>query len=119
MKHMMAGAHWGDPCASWGASPFVLVHELEADPSSAAASTFAGAHGGRNAVVEYLVDTGASGPSIEVTVVSDGMTDNWTDSAPASGFHVHHLGHLSPGAKVTLTVAAAMARVRWCEAIWC
>jgi len=113
-----------DPSWCWGhghmVQHFVLVHELEADPSSTIASAFAGEHGGRNAVVEYLVSAGASSPSVEVmTVDTGGATADWKDSAIAPGFHVHHMGHLQPGAKVTLTVAAAMARLRWCESVCC
>jgi hypothetical protein len=81
--------------------------------------SFAGSRGGMGTVVEYLVDTGAIGPSVEVQVTSGGGVSDWKDTAIAPGFHVHHIGHLSPGAKVTLTVAAAMARVRWCETVCC
>ena len=69
--------------------------------------------------VRSQVDTGAVAPSVDVTIVSGGATTDWTDTAIAPGFHVHHIGPLAPGAKVTLTVAAAMARVRWCETVCC
>jgi hypothetical protein len=123
MNHMMTGAPWCDPHWGWpqwsGSTGFVLVHELEADPSSTSASAFAGAHGGKNAVVEYLVDAGASAPIVEVTVNTGAATADWKDTAIKPGFYVHQLGHLAPGAKVTLTVAAAMAHVRWCETVCC
>jgi hypothetical protein len=109
---------WGGP--EWRThGGVVLISELEADPSSTSAQNFAGAHGGRGAVVEYLVDAGAASPSVDVLIVSGGASADWKDGAPTPGFHVHHLGHLAPGAKVTLTVAAAMARVRWCETVFC
>lgn len=122
--NMTMGAPW---CADWrwswphwaGPTGFVLVNELEADASSTNATAFVGAQGGNNAVVEYLVDAGASSPSVEVTILAGGATTDWKDTGIAAGFHVHHIGHLVPGAKITLTVAAAMARVRWCEAVCC
>ena len=95
----------------------LLLSELEADPSSTAAANFAGEHGGRGAVLEYLVDTGAAAPTVEVLITSGGVTANWTDTAIAPGFHVHHFGHLAPGALVTLKVTDASARVRWCETL--
>jgi len=103
---------------SWGTG-FVLVNEVEADPTSPGAASFAGAGGGFGAIVEYLVDAGAAAPAVEVAITSGGSTDDWKDSAIAPGFHIHHLGHLPPGAKITLTATEAMARVRWCETICC
>ena len=121
MTHMMNYHPCCDPCGSWPqwGGAFLLISDLEADPSNTTASAFAGAHGGGNAVVEYLVDSGATSPSVEVSIVSGGSTTDWKDAAPAAGFHTHPLGQLAPGAKVTLTVAAAMARVRWCETVCC
>ena len=95
----------------------VLLSELEADPSSTAAANFAGEHGGRGAVVEYLVDTAAAAPTVEVMITTGGVTANWTDTGIAPGFHVHHFGHLAPGALVTLKVTDASARLRWCETL--
>ena len=52
----------------------LLLSELEADPSSTSAANFAGEHGGRGAVVEYLVDTGAAAPTVEVLITTGGVT---------------------------------------------
>ena len=121
MGAMMHGYSMHGHCmhCGCGGMGFVLVNEIEADPTSKSAANFTGEGGGHSAVVEYFVDAGASAPSVEVTITSGGSTQDWKDTAIAAGFHAHHLGHLPPGAKVTLTVAAAMARVRWCETVCC
>ncbi len=98
---------------------YVVVHELDVDPSSTAATGFIGAGGASGTTVEYLVDTGAPAPQVSVDIATSGPTTNWQDTGIAPGFHVQHFGSLPAGAKVTLSATDAMARLRWCEVFSC
>jgi len=98
---------------------YVVVHELDVDPSNTATSGFIGAGGASGATVEYLVETGAPAPQVTVEIVAAGPTTQWQDTAIAPGFHVQHFGPLPRGAKVTLSATDAMARLRWCEKVCC
>jgi hypothetical protein len=101
---------------SWG---WLMVHELEVDTSSTTASAFTGTGGASGATVEYLVDQGATSPSVSVNIAAGGLTTAWTDTAIAPGFHFHQFGPLPHGAKLTLTASNAIARLRWCEPVCC
>jgi len=101
---------------SWG---WMVLHELEVDPSSTTATAFTGAGGGSGATVEYLVDKGAASPSVSANITADGLSTAWSDTGIAPGFHFHRFGPLPRGAKVTLSATNAMARLRWCELVCC
>jgi len=102
------------PAWSW-----VLLNELEADSKDPTAAAFTGQGGGSGAIVEYLVDKGASSPAVEVDIAGGGMTTTWKATDVAAGFHAHRFGGLPPGAKITLKATDAMARLRWCEPVCC
>lgn len=71
--------------------------------------------------IEYLVDPGAASPTVKLTLTApDGTSSDWTDGAPATGYHVQEaLLNAKPGTKLTLTVNNVTARVRWCEHVCC
>jgi hypothetical protein len=97
-----------------------VVHEIDADPTTTTSGALVGGLSPARLTVEYLVESGAVSPSVTVTIVADGQTMNWSDSNIAVGYHVaDQLPTAKPGAKVTLQVSAATARLRWCEIVCC
>lgn len=98
---------------------WVVLNELEVDSTSTSAAAFIGVGGASGASVEYLVDQGAANPAVTVDIAAGGTSTTWTATAITPGFHVHPLGPLSQGAKLTLSATDAMARLRWCEPVYC
>ncbi len=96
-----------------------VPHDLEAQ----GVQTQQALIGGNDAAslsLEYLVDSGATSPSVTLTTTVGGATSTWTDAAPAVGYHVQEgLLSVKPGTKVTVAVNNVTARVRWCETICC
>ncbi len=98
-----------------------VPRDLAADATN---TTVTGLVGGSQQVslsLEYLVDSGASSPSVKVSLVApDGTSSDWSDSAPAAGYHVQEaLLSAKAGTKLTLTVNNVTARLRWCERVCC
>ena len=110
-------------CSGWAGGSPALVVALEASADSAASSkkVFIGGTTAVRLTLEYMPDDGATAPSVTVTVVSDGSsTSTWGESSIAPGYHVKSGFILvEPGSKVTLEVAEASARLRWCETVYC
>lgn len=98
-----------------------IVEEIAADATTPTKSALVGGHGETRLTVEYSVASGASNPSVAVSIVSPaGTTTSWSDPGPATGYHVYEgLGAVAAGSTVTLTVANAIARLRWCERLCC
>lgn len=98
-----------------------VPREIDADTTSSSASALVG--GGADKIslsLEYLVEAGATSPSVKVTTSSDGGSATWSDDTPSTGYHVQEaLLSVTPGSKVTLNVNNATARLRWCETICC
>lgn len=109
------------PVMLWqGASEQAVVEEIDADATTPTKSALVGGRGESRLTVEYSVASGATTPSVTVTIVDGGKTTNWSDQNIAAGYHVFDgLGAVHAGATVTLTVANATARVRWCERVCC
>lgn len=104
--------HWGQHVVS--------PYELTVASGGAAAEAFVGGASPVHLSLEYIVDDGASAPSIKVTTVAAGSTSTWEETAPATGYQVKSdFMALEPGAKVTLDATEAAARLRWCESICC
>jgi hypothetical protein len=101
--------------------PAMLVaHEIDADSTTPSQNGLVGGTRQASLSLEYLVDAGASSPSVKVTTASGGSSATWSDDAPATGYTVRQgVLTVSPGTKVTLAVTDAMARLRWCETICC
>lgn len=98
----------------------VLVHEIETDATTPSKSALIGGRGESRLTVEYYVASGASSPSVTLTIVADGQTTTWNDTNIAAGYHVHEeLTAVHAGAMVTLAVTNATARLRWCERVCC
>jgi len=109
------------PVMLWpGSAEQMVVEEIDADATTPTRSALVGGRGESRLTVEYSVASGATSPSVTVTIVADGKTTTWTDTSIAAGYHVYDgLGAVHAGATVTLTVTNATARVRWCERICC
>jgi len=109
------------PVMVWpGGAEQTVVEEIDADPTTTTKTGMVGGRGESRLAVEYSVASGAASPSVTVTVVSGGTTTNWSDATPSAGYHLYDgLGPVAAGATVTLTVANATARVRWCERVCC
>ena len=70
--------------------------------------------------LEYLVESGATGPTITVTTTSSGTSSTWTESPTASGYQVKpDFMNVAPGTTVTVGASGATARLRWCESFCC
>jgi hypothetical protein len=101
---------------------WVVLNELEADSTSATATSaaaFIGTGGASGASVEYLIGQGATGPAVTVDIAAGAMSTTWTATVVTAGFHAHRFGPLPEGTKLTLTATDAMARLRWCEPVCC
>jgi len=98
----------------------VSPYELSVDSGGATAQALVGGATTVHLSLEYLVDAGASSPSITVTTASNGTTSTWQETAPASGYQVkRHFLNISPGTTVTVDATEAAARLRWCETFCC
>ena len=97
-----------------------LVREITVDPSSTPAEETIGGSAAVRLTLEYMPEDGATTPSIRFTMVGAGVTSTWAENPVPSGYHVKSdFPAVSPGAKVTVEVAEAIARLRWCEVINC
>ena len=106
----------------WPCGDTVTVpRDLSADATTTTATGLVGGSQPASLSVEYLVDSGASSPSVKITLAApDGTTSDWSDTAPAAGYHVQEaLITAKPGTKLTLAVNNVTARVRWCERVCC
>ncbi len=110
------------PVLPWpGAAEQTVVEEIDADAKAPTNSGMVGGRGESRLTVEYSVASGATTPSVTVTIVSSGGTaTTWSDPSPAAGYHVYEgLGAVAAGSTVTLAVTNVTARVRWCERVCC
>jgi hypothetical protein len=97
-----------------------VPRDLDVDPTNATRSALVGGTDQVSLALEYLVETGASSPSVTLTVTSDGVNSTWNDNAPAVGYQVREaLLSVKPGTKVSITVSNVTARLRWCERVCC
>lgn len=111
--HHAAQYHHFDPA-------MLLAREIDVD---AATPSKDGMVGGARAVflsLEYLVDAGAASPAVKVTTAAGGSSATWSDDAPVEGYTVRQaVLSAAPGTKVTVSVNNAIARLRWCELVYC
>lgn len=108
------------PCPPKQSCEAVLPRELAVDGTTSSKSDFIGGHSDASLTVEYIADTSAGTPAIDVKLESPGSTATWSATELTDGYHIQE-GFLTavPGSKVTLTAANAIARLRWCERICC
>jgi len=100
--------------------PMVSSYELAVASGAPAAEAFVGGVSDVRLSLEYVVDAGASTPSIKVTTASPGSTSTWEETTPGTGYQVKSdFMRLQPGTKVTLDVTETAARLRWCETFCC
>jgi hypothetical protein len=100
--------------------PLTVPAERAVDPGNSPQDVVVGGRGTVHLSLEYLVESGAAAPEVKVTITSGGTTSTWTDTGIAPGYyHKHDFMSVEPGAKLTIEVTDAFARVRWCESICC
>ncbi len=111
------------PGPTYGAGtgyPQVIPYELSVDAGSTPQEVLIGGKCDVHLSLEYLADTGAAAPSVDVKITSDGTTSTWSESPIPSGYQVKSdFMTVKPGAKVALAVTEAIAKLRWCETICC
>src|SRR5262249_58664550 len=76
------------PCAPACCERITVPRDLAADAKNASAQALVGGSEQVSLSIEYLVDTGASSPSVKVSTTSGGATATWSDTSPAVGYHV-------------------------------
>jgi hypothetical protein len=98
----------------------VSPYEISVASGGATATALVGGATTVRLSLEYLVDTGATAPSITVTTASGGTTSSWEETSPGTGYQVKP-GFLNvpPGTTVTVDATEAAARLRWCETFCC
>ncbi len=97
-----------------------LPQEVSVDSATGMKEVLIGGTANASLTLEYVPDAGATSPLVKVTVDLDGSTSTWQETSMTDGYHVKtHLLSIEPGAKVTLEVTEAMARLRWCETVCC
>lgn len=100
--------------------PQTLVREIDVDTTTTTAQSLVGGNAPVRLTVEYLMQAGGPAASVSVKVTTDGQTVTWSETAITSGFHVNDLlPPAKPGSTVALDASGALARVRWCEMIFC
>lgn len=104
---------WPDPAV-------VMICEIDVDSTTPSRDAMIGGLRPAQLSVEYLVETGATSPSVEVTTSTGAVSATWSDNAPPVGYTVQQaILSAAPGTKVTLAASNAMARLRWCETVCC
>jgi hypothetical protein len=97
-----------------------VPRDLDVDPSNASQQGLVGGASQISLTLEYLVETGASSPSVTLTTTSDGVSSTWSDTTPTVGYHVQQaVLSVAPGTKVSIDVNNVTARLRWCERVCC
>jgi len=106
------------PCSS--GTPMTSAYELALASGGSAAQALVGGAAPARLSLEYVVDDGASSPTIKITTVSGGATSTWEETSPATGYQMKS-GFMSvePGTTVTLDATETTARLRWCETFCC
>jgi hypothetical protein len=93
-----------------------IAKELTADSSTTSATAVAGGAEPAHLFLEYEADSGASSPSVTVTITDSSETAVWTLTGFPSGFHVKRgFARVQPGAQLKLQVASTTAHLRWFE----
>lgn len=98
--------------------PMHLAQELAVDTVTPSKDTFVG--GGRDVLLtlEYMAVTGATSPSVKLEIEDSSGTTNWEITSVPDGYHVKSkFASAAPGAKLILTAAECLARLRWFELV--
>jgi hypothetical protein len=106
------------PHHGWQAGALIVPEEAVVDTTTPSKTVVIGGTTPVRLSLEYLPDDGATSASVKVTSTVDGTATTWQETPIAAGYHVKtDFAPLLPGSKVTIDVAQAMARVRWCETV--
>ena len=117
--HYPGYAGCGCPICRCGTA-MVTPYEISVASGGSPAMALVGGATSVRLSLEYLVDDGASSPSIKVTTVSSGSTSTWEETTPATGYQFKSdFITIQPGSKVTLDATETTARLRWCETFCC
>jgi len=98
--------------------PQTVVHEIEV-ATSTTAEALVGGLAPAQLTLEYLVESGATSPSVTVTVTADGQTTTMSETNTAPSYYTRQLSPARPGSKLMLQASNALARLRWCEIVCC
>ena len=97
-----------------------LPQEVSVDNATSMKEALIGGTTNASLTLEFATDAGATSPSVKVTVEIGTSSSTWQETSMTDGYHVKsQLLSVEPGAKVTLEVTEAIARLRWCETICC
>ena len=70
--------------------------------------------------LEYVVDDGATTPSVSVATAAGGKYLELEETTPGAGYQVKRdFMTIQPGTKVTIDATETAARLRWCETFCC
>ena len=98
----------------------MLPQEALVDASSSPKELFVGGTCDAKLTLEYMPATGATAPSVRVTIAGSDGTSTWEETAIPDEYNVKNdFSTVAPGAKITLEVTEAIARLRWCEVVEC
>jgi hypothetical protein len=97
-----------------------LPQELVADSTTSTNQIFIGGSEDVSLSLEYLKTTGATSPSVKVTITEDGSSSTWDITTIPDEYQIkENFSTVSPGAEVILEVVECTARLRWCEVVCC
>lgn len=95
--------------------PQTVPEEIYVETSTPSASAVIGGTGRAALTLEYMPD-GSGTAAVNVKITDTEGSSDVNLNTIAAGYHVRsEFLSVEPGAKVTLTVTAAMARLRWFE----
>ena len=107
-------------CGGTGDHSQTIPYELTATTASTPQEVLIGGRGDVHLSLEYLADTGASAPAVDIMIEFAGTTSTWSESPIPTGYQVKSgFVTVQPGSKETLSVTEATAKLRWCETICC
>jgi len=119
--HVSGPGHRGCGCQpGHRGTLMVSPYELAVASGGATAQALVGGAAPAHLSLEYLVDSGATSPSITVTTASNGTTSSWSETTPGPGYQRKpDFLNVQPGTTVTVAATEAAARLRWCETFCC
>ncbi|HTS63228.1 MAG TPA: hypothetical protein VMH28_14470 [Candidatus Acidoferrales bacterium] len=96
-----------------------MPEELTADSTTTTANAVAGGAEPVHLSLEYEADSGASSPSITVTITDSAGTAVWNLTGFPTGYHhKRDFARAEPGAQLKLQVTGTTAHLRWFELVF-
>lgn len=92
--------------------------EIAADTANPSKQALVGGEENVRLLLEYSPDTGATSPSVKVTITDSTGDVTFNITTVPAGYHVKRdLASAAPGATVKLDVSACSAHLRWFELV--